>query len=138
MPVGRGRQAAAPGCALQKTDLEQVGLKHGFNGVGILPQNRRQGGEAHGSPFKLLRHGQEQAMIAGIEAQGINAVHGQGIRHHLVVNGGTGFHQGVVPDTAEQSIGDAGRAATTAGNGLGAGALHVHLQQLRRTLHNLP
>ena len=69
----RGNQPA-PGGALQKTQLQQVGLHHRFEGGGIFAETGSQGVEAHGAAAVALEHQGEQTPVTGIEAAVVNAM----------------------------------------------------------------
>src|ERR1700682_4866225 len=68
MDVGRGRRLAAGGRTNEETDLEQEGLDHLRQGLGLVIDGRRDGLEPDGAAAVLLDDGAEEAAVEPVAA----------------------------------------------------------------------
>ena len=134
-PPGGGHHPA-PGGALQKAELQQIGLHHRFQSDCVFSQACSQGVQAHRPPAIALQHQGEQAPITGIEAPAIDPVQAQGPIHEIGADAAMALHGGHIPHPPQQSVGNPGRAPAAPGHLQGRIRIQLQLQEPRRPLHN--
>src|SRR5450830_1940883 len=116
MAVRQRRGDAAARRTLQVALLDQVGFQHVFDGVALFADGRGQIVEADRAAIEFEQHRFEQLAVHHIETDWIN------IKHHQCGVGSrlrdlaVALDLGIVPHTAQQSIGDARRAAAALGD----------------------
>src|SRR5207342_1357061 len=109
--VGPGRDHAAARGALEQALLEQVGLEHVLDRVGLLADRDGQGREPDRAAAELGRDRVEQGAVAAIEAAGVDLEHLQGEGGDLGVDRAAIPDLGDVADPLQQPVGDPRRAA---------------------------
>ena len=82
----RGNVRLVLGDALQETELQQIGLHHGFQGGGIFTESRCQGVETHRPTAMPLKQQLQQAAITGIQAPAIHPMQAEGFIHQLGID----------------------------------------------------
>ena len=127
---------AAPGRALQETELKQIGLHHPFESGRILPQTRRQGIQPHRTAAVAIEKQAEQSPVTGIQPAAIDPVEPQGPIHQIRSDAPMAAHHSHIPHPAQQAIGDAGGAAAAASHLQGGAGLKIHGQQAGGALHD--
>ena len=132
MDIGRGRRLAAGGRTDEEADLEQEGLDHLGQGLGLVIDGRRDGLEPDGAAAVLLDDGAEEAAIEPVEAGRVHAlaverVDGPRGRYHAAA-----LDLDVVSHPAQEPVGDPRRPARALGDRGGAIGLDVGAQNGRR------
>ena len=116
MDIGVRQYDTAPVGPGQEAELEKIGLVHIFNGACILSRVGSDGIEANGPALKDGYHGHEHAAIHRVEAQLIDSQHVETLLRCRKIHGPGPLHLCVIPDPAQQAIGDTGRAPGAGGD----------------------
>lgn len=130
-PVSRPEQALLSLCAVLRRNEAEVGPRRGgrdpaprgpgeqpfpyeerlgdlLDRLALLPHGHREGGEPDGAPAEELEQGAEHRPVQPVESPGVDLVHPQGGGGDVPVDPPLGLDLGVVADTAQQAVGDAG------------------------------
>lgn len=102
--------------ALQIALLDQVRLDHVFDGIGRFADGGGEIVQPDRATAEFFQNCAEQLAIHEVKAEGVDIEHAQrGIRHG---EGDVSFRLdfGIIAHPAQQAVGDAGRAARTAGD----------------------
>ena len=129
-------QHTPPGGALQESQLQQEGLHHRLESVGVFPERCSKGIEASRATAVAALQQREQATVRGVQSLGINAVHGQCLSHNARVNVVLITNTGEITHPPQQTVGNPRRAAAAACNLSSSINAEVELQQLGRALND--
>ena len=132
MLPGAGRDHPATRGALQQTLLDQVGFDHVLDGVADLADGGRDVVQSHRTATEALDDGFEEIAVHDVQPDRVHVEHAQGVVGHAAGDAAVGADLGVVPHPAEQSVGNARRAARAAGDLVGAVFGDVGAQQAGR------
>ena len=97
--------------ALQVALLDQIRLDHVFDGVALFADAGGDVVQADRAAVKAVDHRFEQFAVHQIEAFGVHVEHDQGFLGNALVNGAVTFDIGIVAHAAQQTVGNARRAA---------------------------
>lgn len=104
-------ELTASACARDEAGLEEEGLDDIFEGAGVFVEGGREGFEPDGAAVVGGGEGFEVCAVEGVEAELVDAFEGEGFINDAWVETALGADLGVIADAAEESVGDAGRAA---------------------------
>ena len=116
MAVRRERRHAAARRALQIALLDEIGLEHILDGLGILADRMREVLQTDGAAREFLDHGEEQLAVHDVEPERVDIEHLERGFGDALRDAAVGFHLGVIAHAAQQAVGDARRAARAAGD----------------------
>ena len=136
--VGLPRDAAATGRAGQEAQLHQVRLVHILQRNGLLADGGGQCVQPHRAAAVVFDDGAEHTAVHIVQAQGIHLQRQQRLVGHVLGDDAVGHHLGKVADTAQHTVGDAGRAAGAPGDLHSAAGLDGNVQNTGAARDDLP
>src|SRR5690242_17003603 len=109
-PCGRGRHPAARCTGEQSLPYEE-GLGDLLDGLALLPHRDRERGQTDRAAAEQLEQGLQDTAVEPVEAAGVDLVDLERGRGDLARDDPVRLDLRVVPDAAQQTVGDTGRAA---------------------------
>lgn len=109
-PCGGSGDPSA-GRAGEETLADEEGFGHLLDGLALLPHRDREGGQADRAAAEELEQGLQDSAVEAVEATGVDLVDLERCRGDVACDDSVGPDLGVVPDPAQQPVGDTGRAA---------------------------
>ncbi len=125
----RGGRDPAPGSTGEQPLPYQERLGDLLHGLALLADGDGEGGQPDGTAAEQLEQGFEHGPVEPVEPAPVHLVHLQGGTGHLAVDHAVGPDLRVVPDPAQQAVGDARGAAGAAGDLGGAGGVDLHVEE---------
>ena len=124
--------------AVQEAKLQQVGLDHIHDGVGLLADAGGQRVEPNGPAVELVDQRVEHAAVQVVQPQFVNLEQRQRLVRHLGGDAAIGAHLGIVAQAPQQAQRHTRGAAGAAGNRLRPFDVDGRIEQPRRTHRRSP
>ncbi len=134
--IGAGSGHATAGSAVEHADLHEIGLVHFLDSVFILAEGSGERAETNGAAIVFVEKRKKEIAVDLVEAVFIYAEHAQRILSDFAGDASGSADFGEIACAAEQAIGYTWRAAATAGDFLGAGFIHLNIQDFRGAAKN--
>ena len=126
---GAGGGVAAAGGAVEETLLEEVGFDDVFNRVFTFAGGGGEGFNADGAAVEFVGQAVEIPVVVRVQASGVNFEFGEGVVGDSLGDGAFTCDFGEVPHAAEETVGNAGRAAGAFGDLMGAGGVNLDVEE---------
>ncbi len=132
---GRRGDAAAR-CALQEAALQEERFVHIHDRVGLVAEGGSDGFEADRTAIKLRDDAEQHGAVRFVQPECVDVEHSEGCVSRIPGDDARTANLGVVAHAAQQAVGDARRAARTAGKFRGGVGVDFDVQQFGGAGHN--
>ena len=131
------RDTAAAGSALEKAELQEVGLVIILDRAGLVAGQGGDSGQTDGAIAVVFEHKAEHIAIGGIEAEFVDFHQLQGTQRHLVVDNPVAVYVGVIADAVDEAVRDAGSFSGARREKGGGGRLDFRIEDFRGAVDDL-
>src|SRR5262245_62167337 len=132
--ISRRSHDASARRAVQKADLNQVRLVNFFDRLFLLADRRRDCADADRAAIELFNDRRQQFAVDFVQAVAVDLHPVERVGGHFGGDVAVVFNFGVIPDAAQQPVGDARRAARPRGDGPRAAVVDLGVEDRGRTL----
>ncbi len=108
MRPGRGRRHPSPRGTGEQTLPDQEGLGHLLHGLTLLPHRDGERGQADRAAAEQFQQRLQHRAVQPVQAPGVHLVHREGRGGDVLGDPAVRLDLRVVPDAAQQAVGDAG------------------------------
>src|SRR2546426_12206264 len=136
VPVRLTGDASAVGRPHDEADLQEVGLDHLGQSLGLVVDGGGDRLEAHRAPAVVVDDRAEETPVEAVEAARLHALAVEGAARDVLGHAAVALHLGVVAHPAEQAVRDARRSAGAARDLGRAVWLDPRVQDHRGAVHD--
>src|SRR5262249_7693322 len=132
--ISRRSHDASARRAVQETDLDQVRLGNLFYSLFLLADRRRDLSDADPAAVELFNDHRQQFAVDFVQAVAVDLHPVERVGGHFGGDVSVVFYFGVIPDAAQQPVGDARRATRPRGDRARAAVDDLGVEDRGRTL----
>ncbi len=136
MTEGRRSCDPTPLGPMEESLLDEIGFMDDLQGLSLLTDRHRQAVQSDRSAVELLDQCQQEAPVHLVQSPVVDSQHLEGLLGHRACDHTIPPYLGHVTGPAEKPVGNAGSAATPAGEFSRALSIKRHVEHPRRTLHD--